>query len=151
MAASMIGALVNADATRSQAKYQSAMAKINERRAMLQAEDAFQRGEKEAGRYGDKVKQVIGTQRAGYASQGVVVNSGTASAIQAETQAIGQEDIQTIRTNAFREAMGYKSQAEDYALQGRLAKSAAKSSAAQTLLVGGLQSAKEAGKYLGGG
>lgn len=147
----MIGSLLQAGAIKDQSKYQSAMAKINERRANLQAEDAFQRGEKEAGRYGDQIKQVIGQQRSGYASQGVVVDSGTAAAVQAETQEIGAQDIQTIRTNAFREAMGYKSQAEDYAMQARVAKSSAKSQIGQTLLVGGINSAKEAGKLIAGG
>ena len=151
MAANMINALIQSDAIRSEAKFQSAMAKINERRAQLQAEDAIARGESEAGRYGEKVKQVVGQQKVSFAAQGVALDSGSVQAVQEDTMRAGQADVDTIRTNAFREAMGFKTQAQDYGMQSRMVKSTAQARAAGTLLAGGIASAQQAGKILAGG
>lgn len=151
MAANMVNALVQSDAIRNEGKFKSAMAKINERRAELQAQDAIERGDKEASAFGGKVRQMVGTQRAGYASQGVVVDGGTAADVQAETRQMGAEDVQTIRNNAFREAMGFKSQAQDYAMQARMSKYSAMAQSGQTLLAGGMASAQAAGKMMAGG
>lgn len=150
MAANMINALIQSDAIRSEAKFQSAMARINERRAQLQAEDAIARGEAEAGRYGEKVKQVVGQQKVSFAAQGVALDSGSVQAVQEDTKRAGQADVDSIRVNAFREAMGYKSQAQDYAMQGRMAQTSAKARAANTLIAGGIASAQQAGKMAAG-
>jgi hypothetical protein len=151
MAAAQLGSsAMQADAQRRQGKFQEAMSRINERRATLEAEDAMVRGEKEAGRYQKQVNQVIGQQRSGYAAQGVVVSSGTAAAIQEETAKMGAEDVQTIRNNAFREAMGFKSQAQQYGMSGRMARRAANFSADQTLLAGGLEAARTATQIVKG-
>jgi hypothetical protein len=151
MAAAQVGSSVaQADAERRQGKFQQAMARINERRTTLEAEDAMVRGEKEAGRYQKQVNQVIGQQRSGYAAQGVVVSSGTAASIQEETAKIGAEDVQTIRNNAFREAMGFKNQAQQSALSGRMARRAAEFQADQTLISGGLEAARTATQIIKG-
>lgn len=145
MAAASVGqGAMQADAQRRQGKFQQAMSRINERRATLEAEDAIKRGDKEATNYSKKVNQVVGTQRSSFAAQGVDVNSGSAAAIQEETKQIGAEDVQTIRNNAFRESMGFKSQANEAALSGRMANSAAKFNANQSLVSGGLQAASYA-------
>lgn len=147
LAAAQLGSsAMQADAQRRQGKFQSAMSRINERRATLEAEDALKRGETEAANYQKKINQTVGAQKSSYAAQGVVVSEGTARAVQEETRAIGAQDIETIRTNAFREAMGFKSQAQESALSGRMAKRAADFSANQTLLAGGLSAAEMAVK-----
>ena len=142
MAAASLGqGAMQADAQRRQGKFQEAMSRINERRANLEAEDAIARGEKEASNYIKKVNQVVGSQRSAFAAQGVDVNVGTAVDVQEQTRTIGAEDVQTIRNNAFREAMGLKSQAQDTALSGRMARSASEFNANQSLVAGGMQAA----------
>lgn len=151
MAANMVNALIQSDAIRQEGKFISAMARINERRANIEAEDALKRGESEAQRYGEKVRQVIGQQRTGYAAQGVALDSGSVQAVIEDTQLAGQQDVDTIRTNAFREAMGYRAQAQDYAMRGRMARSSARAQAGATLLAGGMASAKEVAKAAASG
>jgi hypothetical protein len=110
----------------------------NKRIAELQATDAIKRGDREATLFAKKVKRVIGTQRAGLAAQGVEVDTGTALDLQLDTAEVGAIDTETIRHNAFREAWGYRVQAEDYGARGAYASMAGKAEARNTLITGGL-------------
>jgi len=127
-----------------QADYQKRMLDINARNSDMAADKAIERGDIEASNYQKKVKQVAGSQRAGFASQGVQVDKGSAAEIVAETYDIGAQDVISIKNNAFLEAMGYKQQAFNYAQQGRVAQISATSQAGQTLVAGGLQAANTA-------
>lgn len=137
----LLGAYGQAQALEAQGEYQNEMMKINSRNADRQGARAIDLGEKAAQEYKKKVNQVVGSQRAGYASQGVQVDSGTAQAIQLETMDIGVQDVEQIRTNAFLEAMGYKSESQDLIRKGRMARMGAQTEARNTLLSGGLQAA----------
>lgn len=134
-----------------QGEYASAISKINARRADIQAADALKRGEKEAQNYQQKVSQTAGSQRAQLAAQGVSISSGSAADLIDQTYQLGAEDVQTIRNNAFREAMGYRQTSADYTSQGRMDLSASKEKSNLTLIGGGLRSAQylQAGGYLG--
>jgi hypothetical protein len=138
--AAMSGAMTQSQALESQGKYQKQQYEVNAKLAEMQAEDSIKRGDKAAGRYKDAVKQVIGKQRAGYAGQGVDVNTGSASEVQAETVKIGTEDVMTIKNNAWREAWGFRSSAVNARHQGAVAAIAGKNAADATLLGGGLSS-----------
>lgn len=85
------------------------------REGALMAEDALARGEFAAEQYGLDLARLLGTQRTQLAGQGVDLNQGTALALREQTEAIGAEDIATIRENARREAYalrrGYANQA----------------------------------------
>lgn len=101
------------EASKSAASYRKNIAKINENYARIQAEQVIKAGEKTATNYNRQIKQMIGTQRSSFASQGVDVNEGTAAEIQLETADFGAEDAQTIRSNAFLQAWGFKTQARN--------------------------------------
>src|SRR5690606_37637213 len=79
-------------ALQAQGEYQAAMLDFNATISLLQAEDAIERGQKEAGDYQKRISQLIGSQRTSYAAQGVVVGSGTAREVQEETALQGIED-----------------------------------------------------------
>lgn len=81
--------------------------------ADLQATDATQRGVEEESRFRSQVKATIGSQRATQAAQGVNVGYGSAVDVQGDAAFLGELDALTIRTNAAREAWGYKVQAQD--------------------------------------
>lgn len=125
-----------------QGKYQKTMLDINSRFADLQAQDAIKRGDKQAQRYNRQVSQMIGQQRAGYASQGVDVSSGTALSVQQDTGDIGAEDVMTIRNNAWREAWGFKAEAINSSSKGRMARIGSRFRSGNTLITGGLQAAQ---------
>jgi len=106
----------NKDAAESQAQ----LADYNASVADLQALDAEQRGEEEANRYRQGVRALFGEQRTGLAASGVDVGSGSALDVQADATFLGELDALTIRTNAAREAWGYKVQAVDLRARARI-------------------------------
>lgn len=130
-------------AMKMQGQYQENQLNFNSKLAELQAEDATIRGNKEADIKRKQTKQVIASQRAALAAQGIEVNEDTALQIQQDTAGLGAEDVQTIKNNAWREAWGYKVQALDYSGQAKYAKNSAKFNSRQTILTGGLSFARD--------
>lgn len=132
-------AYAQSQAIKARAAYQSTIAKINSELSTMQAEDAIKRGDIEARNYQKEVDQMIGSQRVAYAAQGVDVNFGSAAEIQEETRMQGAIDALKIRNNAWREAWGYRVEANNSTFAGEFAKIEGKSAARQTLLTGGMQ------------
>lgn len=108
------------------------------------ANDAVRRGEYESDQQRRATRDFIGSQRTGFAANGVDVNSGSAANIQDDTAALGELDALTIRNNAAREAWGYRTQSAQNQLAARNAKASSKSAVFGTLLSAG---AKGAGAY----
>lgn len=111
----------------------------NAKFAEAQAQDAIDRGEVSAARSGIATNKVIGAQRAALAAQGVSVDTGSALDAQVESGNLGAQDALAIRDNAFREALGYKVQGNNYITQGKLQAAAMNNESANTLLSGGLR------------
>jgi hypothetical protein len=112
--------------------------------AALQGQDAAQRGLEEEQRFRSSVRGLVGSQRAGFAAQGVTVNQGSAVDVQADTAYLGELDALQIRANTQREVWGYQVQQEDllYGAQvarkgGQAAKTASNFQAAGTLIGAG--------------
>lgn len=137
-ASSLIGGVQSAAAAREQGKFEEMQAETNARIAELQAEDAIRRGDRASAEHEKKTKALIGKQRASLAAQGIALDDGSALDIQADTAAIGAQDALTIKNNAWREAFGYRQQAQQDRFQGQIARSTAEFQANQTLLTGGL-------------
>lgn len=95
---------------------------FNAKVADLQAQDAVERGAEEESRYRTQVRGAIGTQRAGFAAQGVRVGFGSAVDVQADAAYLGELDALTIRTNAARESWGFKTQATDLRKRAEIAR-----------------------------
>lgn len=121
-----------AKAARGQAAYAAGVARNNAIIADQQAEsarafaersalDAEARGIAEEQRVRRQTAQLVGRQRAVLAANGVQVDAGSALDITTDSKAIGEIDALTVRSNAAREALGYREQgAQDaYALQLR--------------------------------
>lgn len=102
------------------------------------AADAAERGEEEVARYQRELAQVVGRQRAQAASQGLALDRDSAGQIVADAERIGAIDIETIRANAMREAMGITSQATQQARALRTASAASFAGAAGTAIAGGV-------------
>jgi hypothetical protein len=100
----------------SQAQVAEATAKLQDFNAGVadaQARDAVTRGEGDVGRLAEQTRGLIGAQRAGYAGQGVVVDTGSAAAVQADAQQLSDSDQRMIRANAQRQAWGFRVDAEN--------------------------------------
>ncbi len=120
------------------------LAEYNAAVAELQAADATTRGALEANRFRKQVAQVIGSQRTGFAAGNVDVGYGSAVDVQGDAAFLGELDALTIRTNAAREAWGYKVEAED--LKQRAAISRQEGEFARESGVLAAQTGREAGK-----
>lgn len=109
---SAIQGFFEGDAIKEKAQVQKSQANLNAKFIENQAKDAILRGDRDAREYDNKVSQIVGRQRTGFAAQNVVVESGTAQEVQESTFKQGELDILTIQNNAYREAWGFRSQAE---------------------------------------
>lgn len=98
--------------------------------------DALDRGRVDEQKFRQGVKGLIGSQKAGFAGQGVDVNSGSALDVQADAAYLGELDALTIHTNAQREAAGYRAQATSARMGGQQAQMAGNFNAAATVLGG---------------
>lgn len=83
----------------------------NKKLALEAAQDATDRGVREAQITGMKYDKLKGEQIAGTAANGIEVTSGSALDTLANTDLMSSIDQTTIRNNAAREAYGYKAQA----------------------------------------
>jgi len=140
---SLASSIQQSQAIRQQGNYQKNQLQFNAQVAELQANDATNRGNKEVSTKKKQAKQIIGSQRAALAAQGIEVNEDTSSLIQQDTAGLAAEDISTIKNNAWKEAWGYRVQALDYNSQAGFAQISSKFNANQTMLTGGLQFARD--------
>lgn len=139
-----------AEALKDQGKAEERLAQQNARLLELQGEDAIIRGAAQASEIKRRSRYLKGTQRAGFAGQNVAVDTGTAVAIQNETDTLSDLDVLTAKNNAFREAWGYRTEAANERFAGRMKRIATRNEARNTLLTGGLTAAGDAtrGVYL---
>lgn len=140
---SVIGGLQQGKAQQAAYNYQAAVDRNNSLISKRQADDAIARGKVEEDQLRLKVNQVKGSQRAAFASTGVDLGSEVVSDTLADTAATGELDALTIRSNAAREAYGYKVHGMNYdasakgnVLAGKNAVSASKTNAFTTILGG---------------
>lgn len=124
MLTSAAGASASASGQRSQLEYQAAMGKLNAAMAesdasllemnasitKTQGQIAIQQGQREEQRLRLGSAQVKGTQRAGFAANGVDLGVGSAARVLATTDYMTEVDAGEIRANAARAAFGYKVQ-----------------------------------------
>lgn len=127
-----------AKAQRLEGQYLEDTYNANARIMDMQAQDAIDRGDKNAQKMKTQTKKLIGSQRAAMAAQGLDLEEDDALAIQQETAAFGAEDAQTIKNNAWQEAWGYRVQAQDYRNKGVFANITGKQKARSTVLTTGL-------------
>lgn len=139
--ASAAGAIQQGQAQKRQANYQAAVERNNAQIAGWQAEDATKRGAIEEQRQRLATAKLRGSQRAGMASNGIEISSGSPLDVLMDTAQLGELDALTIRSNAEREAYGLRTQQSNLTAQsgltrmaGRDAQQASYISAGSTLL-----------------
>jgi hypothetical protein len=110
---SAVGSVKSGNAAKRAGESMAQREEYNAAIADLQADDALARGDEEASRFATQVRSLIGTQRAGFAAQNVVVGEGSARDVQQDTAYRGELDRQEILANAKREAWGFRVEAED--------------------------------------
>lgn len=154
------GAIKQGQAQKAQANYQSQVEKNNATIAGWQAEDATKRGAIAEQRQRLQVARLAGTQRAAYGSSGVELSSGSPLDVLGDTAQLGELDALTIRSNAEREAYGFRAQQSNLTAQSGLTQLAGRDAVQASYISAGsslLSSAATAGdryqtyKYYRGG
>lgn len=150
MAMSAIGTVQQASAQRDAGKaqqnlnnYRAAVARNNAIRAENAAQDAQERGKEASFQKLLETKRLIGRQRAAIAGSGVLVDSGSAADIVADTRELGTFESLVIRADSEREAFSLRQRGEQFTEEasleegaGRNAASAGRSEAFGTLTTG---------------
>lgn len=108
---SLIGAAVQAAGQAEAAGQEMALLRTNARLAEDAAGDALLRGNREAGVQRFRTGQLVARQRLAVAKNGFDMQSGSALDALADTRLWGELDAQTLKSNAAREAFGYRAQA----------------------------------------
>ena len=102
------------------AEAQADLTDYNAAVAELQSVEAVERGKVEADKFRSRTRVLVGEQRAGISAGNVDVGYGSAVDVQADATFLGELDALTLRTNAAREAWGYRVQAEDLTTQAEI-------------------------------
>jgi len=111
---SALGSYYSAQAQRDALKMQAETAATNARLAEKTAQSVLLQGQEEAGKAGLRTAHLRGTQRASLAANGLDLGEGSAARILTDTEVMGQRDVDTIRANALRAALGYREQGANF-------------------------------------
>lgn len=130
------GTLAEANAQEQAGEGNAAILRRNAALAEISAVDALERGKEDARLHRSKVRQIIGSQRARLAAQGIDIESGSALDVQVSTATVGEYDAITIENNAAREAWGYRNQVSDFQLRADIAEQTGRADRTGTLLTG---------------
>jgi hypothetical protein len=136
-AIALVGAGVSAHSQHQQGKFQAKVAQQNADLAAFDEADAKRRGAVAEERHREKVRAMIGAQRAAFGANNVMTNSGTPLGLLAETAQMGEEDALMIRNNAAREAYGVGVERVNSRTRARMYRRGGSQDAAGTALAGG--------------
>lgn len=139
------------DAQQAAANSEADLSDYNAGVAELQGQDSLERGAIAESRFRTQVRGAIGRQRAGIAGSNVDVGYGSAVDVQGDAAYLGELDALTIRTNAAREAWGYKVQAEDLRTRATIARKTGVYQAAAGAAAASTANTAAFGTLLGGG
>lgn len=133
------GGLLNAYSQIQQGK--DAVGTANRQQVYLnrQARQLLDQGEFEDAQLYEQGRQIVGSQRAGFAANGVDVNSGSASRVQESTMNQVAMDAEQVRRNAFNQAFGIVTQGNEGVRQARADYRTRRLNAFSSLLTGGSQ------------
>ncbi|HHN2094154.1 TPA: hypothetical protein ACRNYL_000529 [Pseudomonas aeruginosa] len=133
------GGLLNAYSQIQQGK--DAVGTANRQQVYLnrQARQLLDQGEFEDAQLYEQGRQIVGAQRAGFAANGVDVNSGSASRVQESTMNQVAMDAEQVRRNAFNQAFGIVTQGNEGVRQASADYRTRRLNAFSSLLTGGSQ------------
>ena len=114
---SVAGQIQQGRAAKNAANFQAAVARNNAILAERAAKEAEARGEVAVDKSQLATRQFIARQKVAQAGQGQEINTGSALDLTADSAAGGKLDELTIRANAEREAIGFRTQGMNFAAE----------------------------------
>ncbi len=149
-----VGSLEQGQAQAEAAKYNANIEKQNAAISLQNANIAGQAGEAQAAKQEMRTRAEVGAIKANQAAAGIDVNQGSAVDVRSSASELGQLDAMTIRSNAARQAYGYRNQAASETAASTLSDYTAKNAstagaigAASTFLGGAAQAGSNWMKY----
>lgn len=124
---SAIGTYQQAQGAKAAAKYEASVASANAKVAEFKAQDAIDRGQRDAETLGRQIAATRGKQKAAIAANGMDLSSGSAQSILAATDFYGNQDQQTLASNTNREAWGNRVQGANYQAEASMQRAKASS------------------------
>ena len=131
-------------AVEAQSKYQRDAYTLGADIAETNAKRSIQRSEFDVQQIEKRTRRLVGAQKAAAAGQGVDVASENVMGFQDEALRNQGADTLTTRNNAWLEAWGYKTVAQEYRSRGLWSELAADNEVKSTVLTGGLKTATTA-------
>jgi hypothetical protein len=110
------------EANKIQNEYEASVARNNAIIADRYAQDAIDRGKSDESAHRRQVRRFIGGQKTALAANGVDVGSESALDVFSDTAGTGELDAITIRRNAEREAMGFRTQGANFRASAEMAR-----------------------------
>jgi hypothetical protein len=126
--------LYGADQQRKAGRHEQEVAEQNARLDRLRQDQAREAGNSQEEQQRARVRQVLASQRAAFAAQGIDASTGSPLDILGDTAGAGYGDALTMRSNALREAWGFGVSATNEVNRGRAARRSGNSQAVGTLL-----------------
>lgn len=126
----------SANASMQAGKAQQGIANKNAALTEAQAVQAQAQGDQQIMQVRRRTRQLIGKQRASYAASGIDLGTGAPVDVAADTEAAGQIDESTIRTNTALAAWGFKTQAANERFTGKVMRQQANQQATEALIGG---------------
>ena len=111
--ASVAGGIVAGNAQKKAADYNAQVQENNSVTAQQNARLASEMGEQQAQQRGMQTAQQVGKAKAVFGAAGIDPLSGSASDTEAGITSAGLTDVQTIQSNAARQAWGYQTQSSN--------------------------------------
>lgn len=146
---SLLSTVVSVKSASDQAAVSAGVARNNATMADYAAEDAKRRGEQDALEVQRRAAAIKSSQRVGAAAHGLDLGYGTPADLQDQTDFFAQQDVNTVRNNAAREAWGYRTQGKNYRTQANATQSNGGLAVMGTLLGGAGQVADKWYTYKG--
>ena len=137
--ASLVGTGLTAYSAYQQGQYTQDINNRNAQVDKLKTTEAQNMGADAMAQQRARTAQILGSQRAAFGASGLEGTTGSAGDIMADTARMGEQDAQTVRTNALKTAWGYQQDALSEQSQGSMAGQAGTLNAVGTLLGGGAQ------------
>lgn len=118
--ASVIGGIAAGNAQKQAADYNAQVQQNNAITAQRNATIASEMGEQQAQQRGMQTAQNVGKAKAVFGAAGIDPLTGSASDTESGIESAGLTDVQTIQSNAARQAWGYQTQASNFQAQAGL-------------------------------
>lgn len=137
----LVNAKHSADAIKRQAEFEAKQQEFNAELSTIQQQEVKAVAQKDIDRRYQDLRQMTGAQKVALASQGIEVEGELGDQLAQDEEMFARQDVEAIKNNAWREAMGLEIQARNLQSQASFTRVAGRDRARSTLATGGLQAA----------